>query len=199
MWAFLDLAAFGPTRLLVVECISVAAVTAAYGFALTASHFWKAPKVTKGSCPFRSAPRLGSACPRSGSPGLRGPARDRPSMARARLTRHPCRVAHYAEPPLGLSMGRWVKIKSCRRANARPDEWWRASVYADSLQELACQRRRPASRPDFRNAPVPLVGAGLPAKTACQPSNLYQMHSPLKSNPKKSHLFGGSPASLDQS
>ena len=78
MWAFLDLAAVGPTRLLVVECISVGAVTAAYGFALTASHLEK-PQVTKGSCPFRSVPRLGSACPRSGpAPWAR---RDRPSLA----------------------------------------------------------------------------------------------------------------------
>ena len=42
---------------------------------------------------------------------------------RGRLTRHPCRVAHCAEPPLGLSMARCIKIKSCRRANARPVEW----------------------------------------------------------------------------
>jgi hypothetical protein len=50
--------------------ISVAAVTAAYGFALTAGHLEKRnaarPQVTKGSCPFRSVPRLGSACPRFG-------------------------------------------------------------------------------------------------------------------------------------
>jgi hypothetical protein len=50
--------------------ISVAEVTAAYGFALTAGHLEQRnaarPQVTKGSCPFRSVPRLGSACPRSG-------------------------------------------------------------------------------------------------------------------------------------
>jgi len=23
--------------------------------------------------------------------------------------------------------GGWIKIKSCRRANARPDEWWEAA------------------------------------------------------------------------
>ncbi|MDT9633144.1 hypothetical protein F6S08_18170 [Pseudomonas sp. JV449] len=40
-------AAFGPTMSLeLTEYISVAAVTAAYGSALTAGHFWKDPKVT---------------------------------------------------------------------------------------------------------------------------------------------------------
>jgi hypothetical protein len=58
--------------------ISIIQVTATYGFALTASHL-EEPQVTKGSCPCRSVPRLGSACPRSGpAPWAR---RDRPSMA----------------------------------------------------------------------------------------------------------------------
>jgi len=53
-----------------VGCISVSSVTAAYGSALTAGHFWKSrepdqPKVTKSALPHHSAPRLGSACPRS--------------------------------------------------------------------------------------------------------------------------------------
>jgi hypothetical protein len=50
--------------------ISIPAVTASMGFALTASHFEKRNaarrKVTKRSCPFRTVPRLGSAYPRSG-------------------------------------------------------------------------------------------------------------------------------------
>jgi hypothetical protein len=63
--------------------ISVPAVMAAYGSALTAGYFEKRNaarrKVTKRSCPRRSVPRLGSACPRSGpAPWAR---RDRPSMA----------------------------------------------------------------------------------------------------------------------
>ena len=37
---------------------------------------------------------------------------------RGRLTRHPCRVAHYAEPPLGLPTGQ-IKIKSQAKAKAR--------------------------------------------------------------------------------
>nr|BFE90847.1 hypothetical protein GCM10020185_13830 [Pseudomonas brassicacearum subsp. brassicacearum] len=48
-------------------CISVAAVTAAYGSALTAGHFRKArkpaqSKVTKALLPHHLVPRLGSAC-----------------------------------------------------------------------------------------------------------------------------------------
>ena len=51
--------------------ISISAVTAAIGFAFTASHLEK-PQVTKGSCPFRSVARSGPA------PWAR---RHRPSMA----------------------------------------------------------------------------------------------------------------------
>ncbi|AHL35844.1 hypothetical protein CD58_24540 [Pseudomonas brassicacearum] len=52
-------------------CISISAVTAAYGSALTAGHFWKSrepdqPKVTKSALPHHSAPRPGSVCPHSG-------------------------------------------------------------------------------------------------------------------------------------
>ncbi|MBB2889104.1 hypothetical protein FHR69_005096 [Pseudomonas umsongensis] len=67
-----------------MEYISVSAVTAAGGFAFTASHFRKAgmpaqAKVTKALLPLHSVPRLGSACPHSGiAPGGR---RHRPSMA----------------------------------------------------------------------------------------------------------------------
>ncbi len=50
------MAASGPTNLLLVVYISIPAVTAAYAFALTASHL-EEPQVTKGSCPFRSVPR----------------------------------------------------------------------------------------------------------------------------------------------
>ncbi|OPK11330.1 hypothetical protein BZ163_05045 [Pseudomonas sp. VI4.1] len=60
------MAAFGPTRFLVVVYISVVAVTAAYGFALTASPFWQTPqKEPKGLAP-ASGPSL-----RLGVPSLR--------------------------------------------------------------------------------------------------------------------------------
>ncbi len=65
-------------------CISVAAVTAAYGSALTAGHFRKArkpaqSKVTKALLPHHLVPRLGSACLNEGiAPWAR---REGPSMA----------------------------------------------------------------------------------------------------------------------
>ncbi|CAI8941050.1 hypothetical protein EMIT0P44_40119 [Pseudomonas sp. IT-P44] len=67
-----------PATIFFQAYISIPAVTAANGFALTASHLQKR-QVTKRSCPFRSVPRLGSACPRSGpAPWAR---RHRPSLA----------------------------------------------------------------------------------------------------------------------
>jgi hypothetical protein len=42
----LILAAFGPTKLSLIEYISVGVVTAAYGFALTARHFFQTPSVS---------------------------------------------------------------------------------------------------------------------------------------------------------
>ncbi|TWR59521.1 hypothetical protein FIV39_27530 [Pseudomonas grimontii] len=60
----LPMAYFGPTIFLdQTGYISVAAVTAAYGSALTAAHFWKGPKVSKRPSPHHSAPRPGSVCP----------------------------------------------------------------------------------------------------------------------------------------
>ncbi len=57
----------GARDLLALVCISVFAVTAAGGSALTAGHFWKSrepdqPKVTKNALPHHLVPRLGSAC-----------------------------------------------------------------------------------------------------------------------------------------
>ncbi|MBY8949583.1 hypothetical protein J1G35_27345, partial [Pseudomonas sp. SH10-3B] len=59
-----SVAAFGPTMsLALTEYISVAAVTAAYGSALTAGHFWKSAKSNQK----RFAPTLGTS-PRLGVP-----------------------------------------------------------------------------------------------------------------------------------
>ncbi|MBD0680956.1 hypothetical protein CGA21_20185 [Pseudomonas sp. PSB11] len=61
---------------------------------------------------------------------------------RARLTRHPCRVAHYAEPERSLSMG---------QENQKP-------------KQSKSKARRPDSRPDCRTVRNPIVGADLLAK-----------------------------------
>ena len=77
----LSVAAFGPTMSLgVTEYISVAAVRAAIGSALTAGHFWKrAPKVTKRALapPLGTSLRLGVPERRLESVGRR----DGPSLA----------------------------------------------------------------------------------------------------------------------
>ena len=70
--------------------ISIPAVTAAIGSALTAGHFWKrAPKVTKRAL----APTLGTS-PRLGVPVIRhefGGPPPRAIHGAGRLNRHPCR------------------------------------------------------------------------------------------------------------
>ncbi len=95
--------------------ISIAAVTATYGSALTAGHFWKDPKVTKRSSPHHSAPRLGSVCPHSGLNPW------------AAATRHPwrgaanpasCRVTHGFKPAFG-QRGFTGRLRSTARSKAR--------------------------------------------------------------------------------
>ena len=78
------------------------------------------------------------ASPRLGMPSFRSCSVGPPPSAihgRGRLTRHPCRVAHCAEPPLGLTRG-------------RPPPQHREAAYRP-----ACHLKRTRST----------VGAGLPA------------------------------------
>ncbi len=80
------------------EYISISSVTATYGSALTAAHFWKSPKVSKRLLPHHLAPRLGSVFPHSGLNPW------------AAATRHPwrgaanpasCRFTHGFKPAFG--------------------------------------------------------------------------------------------------
>lgn len=59
--------------------------------------------------------------------------------------------------------GGWIKIKSCRRATARPVEWWKSARGGRcSLWERACSRRRPVRRPTSSGCtPIHSVGARL--------------------------------------
>jgi hypothetical protein len=66
------------------------------------SLFPNAEKVTKKACPWRTA-FAALRFPRSG-PSSVGPP-PRAILGPSRLSRHPCRSTHYAEPPLGLPMG----------------------------------------------------------------------------------------------
>ncbi len=70
------------------------------------------------------------ASPWLGMPSLRSCSVGPPPSAihgRGRLTRHPCRVAHCAEPPLGLTRGRTPQQRP-RRPTGRPGCWVRSSV-----------------------------------------------------------------------
>jgi len=113
------------------EYISISSVTAAYGFALTASPFGKRRSAgpaqrNQRSRPLRTAPRLGSGFLRCGiHPGaspsgwLRWHLHAMCSTASNGAAR-PSPDEHLHSACRG---GGWIKIKSCRRANARPDEW----------------------------------------------------------------------------
>jgi len=140
-----------------------------YWFRSYSESLWKSAKVTKAHLPLSFGASLWLRMPSLRSCSVGPP----PSAihGRGRLTRHPCRVAHCAEPPLGLSRVRCLNIKSCRRANARPVEWWEARAVHGSivgawlasdggltadqslsgvhhyLWELACLRWRPDRRP----------------------------------------------------
>ncbi|PMW21020.1 hypothetical protein C1X52_04590 [Pseudomonas sp. FW306-2-1A-C05A] len=113
--------------LLLTGCISIPVVTAAGGFALTASPFCQTPQKE----------------PKSLAPSVRPLAKARRSFAPVSIRGH-CppvcfattymqrvrlrRTALRATPRMNTSTqpperGGWIKIKSCRRANARPDEW----------------------------------------------------------------------------
>jgi hypothetical protein len=86
---------------------------------------WKSPKVTKGLLPLTFGASLWL-----GIPSLRSCSVGPPPSAihgRGRLTRHPCRVAHCAEPALGLTRGRTPQQRP-RRPTGRPGCWVRSSV-----------------------------------------------------------------------
>ena len=92
------------------------------------------------------------ASPRLGMPSLRSCSVGPPPSAihgRGRLTRHPCRVAHCAEPPLGLSRGR-LPPQPPRRPESRPGSLVRAFPHSGYVH-------------------LSPVGAGLLAMASVQP------------------------------
>ena len=95
--------------------ISVAAVTAAYGSALTAAHFWKGPKVSKRPSPHHSAPRLGSVCPNAGlNPWAAAMGHPWPSAANPAS----CRVTHGFKPAFG-QRGLTGRLRSRSKADQK--------------------------------------------------------------------------------
>jgi hypothetical protein len=94
--------------------------------------FSNAKKEPKGFAPpFGASPRLGMPSLRSCSVG------PPPSAihGRGRLTRHPCRVAHCAEPAFGLwERGRQIKFKSQSQCNCKNQQLrWFASESGGSV------------------------------------------------------------------
>ncbi|SDT90231.1 hypothetical protein SAMN04490197_0659 [Pseudomonas orientalis] len=97
------------------EYISVSAVTASGGSALTAGHFWRDPKVTKRSSPHHSAPRPGSVCPLSGlNPWAAAMGHPWPSAANPAS----CRVTHEFKPAFG-QRGLTGRLRSRSKARSR--------------------------------------------------------------------------------
>ncbi|VVQ01831.1 hypothetical protein PS934_02594 [Pseudomonas fluorescens] len=94
---------------------------------------------------------------------------------RRQLTRHPCRVAHYAEPPLGLTRGRTPQQRP-RRPTGRPVRGFRSAgrylvgwqvVIASKLAPTGTQYIRKISggcRAVFASRLAPTVGPGMPAR-----------------------------------
>jgi hypothetical protein len=89
---------------------------------------------------------------------------------RGRLTRHPCRVAHCAEPALGLTRGR-VPQQQPRRPTGRPGCWVRSSVrFLVDWQAAIASRLAPTGTQYIRKISVgwQAVFAGKPAPTGIE-------------------------------
>jgi hypothetical protein len=114
------------------EYISISSVTAAYGSALTAGHFWRDPKVTKRSSPHHSVPRLGSACPHSGlNPWAAVMGHPWPRAANPAS----CRVPHGFKPAFG-QRGFTGRSRSRSKSKARS----RADRYFPDVSRSKCGR-----------------------------------------------------------
>ncbi len=146
----LTVAAFGPTRLLRVNAIPCGSELARDGGLTVDLYFvdcvhirccgnggWRfrpygeslltsALKVTKSARPERPAPRLGSGFLRCGiHPGALPSGRLRFDLHAMSSTASNGAARQSPDEHLHSASrgGGWIKIKSCRRANARPDEW----------------------------------------------------------------------------
>ena len=109
------------------------------------------------------SPRASSPSLRLGVPSLRSCSVGPPPSAipgRGRLTRHPCRVAHCAEPPLSLSRGR-LPPQPPRRPESRPgSSVVRVLPHCGGPTNFGCLRIPCRSR---------LAAGGVPTMTSVQP------------------------------
>ena len=107
------------------------------------------------------------ASPRLGIPSLRSCSVGPPPSAirgRGRLTRHPCRVAHCAEPTLGLSRGR-LPPQPPRRPESRPGSFAYAFCFTAAFTHSGHEHRSP-------------VGAGLLAIAVSQSTHVLAGRTP---------------------
>ena len=120
----------------------------------------KSAKVTKALLPLSSgaSPGLGISSLRSCSVG---PPRSA-IHGRARLTRHPCRVSHCAEPALGLPMGQ--EDQKPKRGGLTADLTFEAHAF--SCGSWLASDGALTADPFLRMYPNQMVGAGLPAMAA---------------------------------
>src|SRR5471032_2580246 len=187
-------------------CISVAAVTAAYGFALTASPFCQTPQKE----------------PKSLAPSVRHLAWARCSLAPVFIWGHRLRSAS-RRPPLdvcGFAARRYAPTPQMNTSTQPPEGAGRARSRAGELTlglmsgEERCGVCRSAFDSAFVGARLareggltadlslsdalsPIVGASLLAKAACQPTHIFRMHSvqlwerglPAKAACQPTHLF----------
>ena len=122
----------------------------------------KSAKVTKALLPLSFGASL-----MLGIPSLRSCSVGPPPSAipgRGRLPRHPCRGAHCAEPPLGLSRGR-LPPQPPRRPESRPGSFAYALSFSDALTHSGHVHRSP-------------VGAGLLAMAVGQSTHLSPERTP---------------------
>ena len=140
----------------------------------------KSAKVTKALLPLSIG-----ASPRLGMPSLRHCSGGPPPSAihgRGRLPRHPCRGAHCAEPPLGLSTGQ-IKIKSQIKSKSRSLSFWitRIPVGAGLLAITVGQARRYRLNGAIASKPAPTRNA----------RNLELFHVARRSAETPKHVYSG--------
>ncbi len=121
-----------------------------------------------------------------GMPSLRSCSVGPPPSAihgRRRLTRHPCRVAHYAEPERSLTRGRTPQQRP-RRPTGRP-ACWLGSARFRSAGRLAPTVF--ASNTNYSNSTKP-VGASLLAMRPVHPTSMLTGRPPSRASslPQKS-------------
>ena len=159
---------------MIVGGISVSSVTAAYGSALTAAHFWKGPKVSKRPSPHHSAPRLGSVCPHSGlNPWAAVMGHPWPRTANPAS----CRVTHGFKPAFGqrgFTGRRRSKARSRSKADQKQIKSWSGVHHPVGAGLPAMQ----ATRYIRHTQVMPSQASQLPQGTASAPETRSAIRPP---------------------